>query len=232
MNNKVCELTCIWVSLNFLISFLFSCFFFPFSDSWIVILFLDKKSQNEGMKGRGVKFGKCYNRIYSYDRKQKPNFDTTLPVPRLGRQSVPNLSSVLSEVCGQTRSTISGFGSSRERQVNLGEGGGGDTGGGDAQKNENLGGVITHFLPTTKNKNQILIQHLRFRGLGAYRYQNMLSVLREVCGQTCSSYQWFTVFKRTLSKFALKIFSQKYFERMKGLYACQGCPARPEGVKV
>ena len=25
----------------------------------------------------------------AYDRTQKPNFDTTLPVPRLGRQSVP-----------------------------------------------------------------------------------------------------------------------------------------------
>ena len=54
------------------------------------------------MKGRGeVKFaGSVITGFTAYDRKQKPNFDTTLPVPRLGRQSVPNLSSVLSEVCG------------------------------------------------------------------------------------------------------------------------------------
>ena len=53
------------------------------------------------MKGRGGEsLGSVITGFTAYDRKQKPNFDTTLPVPRLGRQSVPNLSSVLSEVCG------------------------------------------------------------------------------------------------------------------------------------
>ena len=34
-------------------------------------------------------FGRCYNAFSAYNQKQKPNFDITPPVPRLGRQSVP-----------------------------------------------------------------------------------------------------------------------------------------------
>ena len=34
-------------------------------------------------------FGRCYNAFSAYNQKQKPNFDTTPPVPRLGRLSDP-----------------------------------------------------------------------------------------------------------------------------------------------
>ena len=34
-------------------------------------------------------FGRCYNAFSAYNQKQKPNFDITPPVPRLGRLSVP-----------------------------------------------------------------------------------------------------------------------------------------------
>ena len=50
------------------------------------------------MKGRGGEnLVSVITGFTAYDRKQKPNFDTTLPVPRLLRPSVPNLLSVLRE---------------------------------------------------------------------------------------------------------------------------------------